>query len=184
MAFYYQAQADSADRLCDHAGCDGEGLYRAPKSRGNLRDYHWFCLDHVRSYNRSWNYCEGMSENEIEHEIRSSTTWERPTWKPSGPAGYEERIRQTIHDSAGFYGFGAGEFTTRARKVTPESRALETLGLEDGVTFADIKAKYRSLVKQHHPDINRGNAEAEERLKTINHAFNTLKRAHKADKVA
>ena len=183
MVFYYQSQTDSADRGCDHAGCDEEGLYRAPKSRGNLRDYHWFCLDHVRQYNRAWNYCAGMSENEIEHEIRSSTTWERPTWRPSGPAGYEDRIRQTIHDSGGFYGFGAGEYPGTRKKATPESKALDILGLEEGVTFAEIKSKYRALVKQYHPDTNRGDAEAEERLKTINHAFNTLKRSQKADKV-
>jgi len=38
-----------------------------------------------------------------------------------------------------------------------------------------IKARYIKLVKQLHPDANGGNPEAEERLKTVNLAYTTLK---------
>src|SRR5262249_31076333 len=34
-----------AERRCDVAGCDCTGEYRAPKSRRQLTDYFWFCLD-------------------------------------------------------------------------------------------------------------------------------------------
>ena len=33
---------------------------------GRMRDYLWFCLEHVRAYNASWNYHRDMSESEIE----------------------------------------------------------------------------------------------------------------------
>src|SRR5262249_29646421 len=72
--------AQPATRGCDHPGCAGDGLYRAPRSRAELSAYYWFCLDHVREYNAAWNYYAGMSELEIEREIRNDTTWQRPTW--------------------------------------------------------------------------------------------------------
>ena len=39
----------------------------------------------------------------------------------------------------------------------------------------EIKARYIKLVKQLHPDANGGNPEAEERLKSVNLAYTTLK---------
>src|SRR5581483_11385072 len=82
-------------RLCDHPGCECGGDFRAPRSRLELNHYFWFCLDHVRAYNAAWNYYAGMSEREIEAEIRRDTVWQRPSWKLGqrhGPA-YEHRIR-------------------------------------------------------------------------------------------
>ena len=54
--------------------------HRAPKSRENLREYYWFCLEHVREYNKSWNYFEDMSEEQISTYRHNSATWHRPTW--------------------------------------------------------------------------------------------------------
>ena len=68
----FTSEHDDRTRQCDSPGCAGEGLYRAPKSSRQLRDYHWFCLDHVRAYNRSWNFCAGFSEAEIEAMIREA----------------------------------------------------------------------------------------------------------------
>jgi hypothetical protein len=184
MAYDYDTSKQEDHRDCDHPGCFDEGIYRAPKSRGDLRDYHWFCLDHVRAYNRTWNYCAGMTEAEIEDEIRRSTIWDRPTWRPGGPAGYEERIRKTIHDSGGFYGFGPGEYAGVSRSTTPEGKALAVLGLHESATFDQIKLRYRELAKQHHPDRNAGDKTAEDRLRTVIQAFNTLKQAHQSDKAA
>ena len=89
-------------RLCDHAGCEAGGEFRAPRSRLELNHYYWFCLEHVRGYNAAWNYYAGMSEIEIEAEIRRDTVWQRPSWKLGqrhGPA-YEARI----NDPLGLYG--------------------------------------------------------------------------------
>jgi hypothetical protein len=95
------AEPEPPTRLCDHPGCDLGGDFRAPRSRLELDNYLWFCLDHVRGYNAAWNYYAGMSEREVEAEIRRDTVWQRPTWKLGmrhGPA-YEARMR----DPFGFY---------------------------------------------------------------------------------
>src|ERR1700739_4835002 len=89
------AEPDPPARMCDHPGCVAGGDFRAPRSRLELNHYYWFCLDHIRAYNAAGNYYSGMSDPEIEAEIRRDTVWQRPSWKLGerhGPA-YEARMR-------------------------------------------------------------------------------------------
>jgi hypothetical protein len=48
------------------------------------------------------------------------------------------------------------------------------LGLSHGATGDEIKAAYWALAKQHHPDVNAGDGEAERRIKEIIGAYETL----------
>ena len=66
---------------CTISTCRERGLYPAPRSRTQFRPYLWFCLEHVRIYNASWDFYAGMSVEEIEREIRRDTVWRRPTWR-------------------------------------------------------------------------------------------------------
>jgi DnaJ-class molecular chaperone len=50
----------------------------------------------------------------------------------------------------------------------------ETLGVEHSATEADIRKAYRKLAKLHHPDLNPGKAQAEERFKAISAAYALL----------
>jgi hypothetical protein len=62
-----------ATRRCDAPGCNADGKHRAPRSRDRLGDFYWFCLDHVRDYNRQGNFCANMDVREIEAAIRVDT---------------------------------------------------------------------------------------------------------------
>ena len=97
----FAAEPDPPLRGCDRPGCAAGGEFRAPKSRLELERYYWFCLEHVRAYNTAWNYYAGMSETEIEAEIRYDTVWQRPTWKlgERHSPTHGERVR----DPFGFY---------------------------------------------------------------------------------
>lgn len=173
-------------RPCDHPECDGAGDYRAPKSRNHLTDYYWFCLDHVRDYNRAWNYYAGLSPEEIEAATRLDTVWQRPTW-PLGSWRREELLRERIwtdfatgdriHGRTGEHE-DATRQRVRDRMATQEEKALATLDLTPPVGFEQIKRRYKALVKLHHPDANGGSREAEERLKLINQAYTVLKAAY------
>lgn len=174
-------------RGCDHPDCDGPGEFRAPKSRDRLDEYHWFCLDHVREYNKAWNYYAGMSQAEVEAETRRDTTWQRPTWPLGARAGgYRRFVRSTtsIHDGFGFFDDGDGErarrhANARAAGFHPDSagaRAIAIMNLEPPLNLTRLKARYKELVKLHHPDANGGDKVAEERLKEINEAYATLKK--------
>ena len=46
---YFAPQTDDKERRCDHPGCNKPGEYRAPKNR-KLKEYYWFCLEHVQEY--------------------------------------------------------------------------------------------------------------------------------------
>ena len=49
-----------------------------------------------------------------------------------------------------------------------------TLGVPRTASQADIKKAFRKLARQHHPDVNKGNAEAEKRFKEISEANEVL----------
>lgn len=50
----------------------------------------------------------------------------------------------------------------------------EVMGLKPGATEKEIRAAYRKLAKKHHPDLNPGNHQAEERFKEISVANELL----------
>ena len=181
----FDGAADTSVRPCDHPGCIAGGDFRAPKSRLELHHYYWFCLEHVRAYNSAWNYYAGMNEAEIEAEIRRDTVWQRPTWKLGdrhGP-GYAERIR----DHFGVFSGGPGDGGDRGRRnsgrgrdaarraLSAREQALAVFEIEPPFTPLRLKARYKALVKLHHPDAHCGDKAAEEKLKIINQAYATLK---------
>jgi hypothetical protein len=167
-------------RLCDHPTCDRLGEHRAPRSRGELKSYYWFCLDHVREYNAAWDYFDGMSQDEIEQFQRKNAYWHRPTWRLGmRPGG--EWSEDGLHDGLGLFGNGErpgpinGDDGAAAWRFKPgERHALAQMNLGSPVTLKEIKERYKELVKQHHPDANGGDKQAEERLKKIIQAYTHL----------
>jgi hypothetical protein len=171
-------------RVCDYPGCQAGGDFRAPKSRLELRDYYWFCLEHVRAYNSAWNYYAGMNAREIEAEIRSDTVWQRPSWRLGarhGPA-FAARLR----DRFGLFSNGAESARDRTRRrgdaarrtLSAREQALAVFDIEPPVTPGRLKARYKALVKMHHPDAHGGDKAAEEKLKIVNQAYATLKASY------
>ena len=50
----------------------------------------------------------------------------------------------------------------------------QVLGVEKNASEDDIKRAYRKLAKKYHPDMNPGNAEAEQKFKEVNEAYGIL----------
>ena len=50
----------------------------------------------------------------------------------------------------------------------------QVLGVPRDATAADIKRAYRKLARRHHPDVNTGDAAAEQRFKEVNEAHEVL----------
>src|SRR3954447_2978599 len=55
----------------------------------------------------------------------------------------------------------------------------EVLGVQRGASEADMKAAYRKLAMQHHPDRNPGDKDCEHKFKELNEAYDVLKGGHK-----
>jgi hypothetical protein len=173
----YAPDPEAPGLRCDAPECTALGEYRAPKSRSNLRDYWWFCLDHVRGYNAAWDYYKGATPGEIEAALRFDTSWQRPTW-PLGRLGVGAWEESVLHDP--LHVLAAAGLRGSARRSPEQTPAelrepLATLGLSWPTTLAAVKTRYKELAKRHHPDANGGDRAAEERLKTINLAYAMLR---------
>jgi hypothetical protein len=182
------SEGGAKTRTCDHPDCAEEGRFRAPRSRHRLRDYFWFCLDHVRAYNAAWNYFADMSEAEIDHYRHSQASWHRPTWPLNGKGNGKSHSHgfADLHmcdpldifanlDSPGQryseHAFtGAGDKPVTAKERT----ALSRLGLDESATRDDIKRAYKHLVKRYHPDVNGGDRAAEDKFKIVAEAYRHL----------
>jgi len=166
--------------VCDHPGCSEAGEFRAPRDR-SLSSYFHFCLEHVRAYNKAWNYYANMNSDEIEQQVRCSTVWDRPTWRMggAGPSRFDPRA---FKDPLGAFeamstapddGPGGAEPSPFPRD-SREAKALRDMELTWPLTRDELRARYRVLVKRHHPDANNGDKAAEERFKRVSEAYRVL----------
>lgn len=167
-------------RICDMPGCRTHGEYKAPRDR-SLSGHYWFCLEHVQEYNKAWDFFSGMSAREIEEQIVRSTLWDRPTRRYDTEAAMAEKLRAAAWQT---YHFTEREpprqeQTRRApERGTPETEALALFGLEPPVDMNGIKTRYKELVKKYHPDVNPGDKNAENMIKTINMSYTILRLAY------
>lgn len=170
---------------CDSPGCAAEGAYRAPMGRLREGQYFCFCLDHVREYNAKYNYFNGMKDDDVARYMKDATVGHRPTWAMGtrrGTTGFRE--------DGGPTGDPLGMYRARHHRRAPEKaqpryspvimRALAALGFDDMPIPEAIRARYKELVKRHHPDANGGDRSREEKLREIIHAYKTLRAARLA----
>ena len=65
--------------ICDWENCNETGAYKAPVEKDNSKKYRLLCLNHIKIFNKNWNYFENMSDQEIEFFIKSDLTWHKST---------------------------------------------------------------------------------------------------------
>jgi len=178
---------------CDWDDCEKPGTHRAPKSHRAGGEFHNFCLEHVRQYNKSFNYfAEGEEGKAKKSAAYSTDNGERPTWgmganahgrgnpKPRANAARDSAARR-INDPHNLFARlarnqGRNPIKEREKRIVEaDKRALEVLGLEGRKTSDEIKASYKALVKMYHPDANGGDRSSEDRLHAIITAYTHLK---------
>jgi hypothetical protein len=176
---------------CEWAGCKQGATHRAPKGRGQENDYHRFCLDHVREFNHSYNFFKDMSADAVASYQKDSLTGHRPTWKLGAMGGVGRKARpaadqapgeEPIRDPFGLFSRrgAARPAADEAKRKTVHNaarKALSELSLEVTASKAEIKARFKDLVKRHHPDVNGGDQSSEDKLREIIVAYNYLKSA-------
>ncbi|MBT7451837.1 MAG: J domain-containing protein, partial [Rhodospirillaceae bacterium] len=174
-----QPTGNGAVRHCQWRGCADVGLHRAPQDQ-SLSDYYFFCLEHIRLYNAQWNYHEGLGPDDMELEYRSAATWDRPTWK-MGERQAPGRPWQNIFDPFDLYKHTPDADRASHAEATSESvevsNARRTLGITGSSSLEEVKGRYKELVKRYHPDANGGSTTTEDKMKTINAAYQTLRTA-------
>jgi hypothetical protein len=179
---------------CEWKGCTEPGRHRAPKGRGRDGQFYTFCFEHVRQYNTTYNYFDGMSEAEVEQFQKAAVYGHRPTWRVGNNAwshgthhGCSENDQNAFLHARSASGYAFTGWRARRRSdETPvyrralkplERRALEMLDLPESASRDEIKARFKMLVKRHHPDANGGHRGSEDRLREIIQSYNYLKQA-------
>ncbi|MEM7177528.1 MAG: J domain-containing protein [Pseudomonadota bacterium] len=182
------------ERCCEWPDCNKKAEYRAPVSPDQINTYRWYCLEHVRMYNQSWNFFADWDPDEIDAQRRADQTWERPTWKlgkaPHDPANGQPHAegkawaRWGFTDPMELLGDSATINATQAdgrpkpRLTREEARAMDVLNVDHEVTMrAKVRARYRELIRDLHPDMNGGESVDPERLSRVLRAWDILKKS-------
>ena len=91
----------------------------------------------------------------------------------------KDTLDEIIFKFDSFYG---SRFDANPDEIVQEKDAFEILGLSKNASFDEVKARYKELVRQYHPDILMGRGESKEvierstkKLQEINEAYGRLK---------
>ena len=52
--------------ICDWKNCNEVGAYKAPIEKDNSKKFRMLCLEHIKIFNKNWNYFENMNDQQIE----------------------------------------------------------------------------------------------------------------------
>ena len=179
--------------LCEWKDCAESGRYPAPKGRGREGQYYRFCLDHVRQYNKSYNYFEGLSDDDMAQHLKDDVIGHRPTWGMGGRSSESSSSRSNadaakayayafgVHDPFDLFREDAQEQTARQNTnngrplMKAERKCLRQLNLEVGASKKEIRARFKELGRRHHPDHNGGDRSTEDKLREAIQAYNYLR---------
>ena len=82
--------------ICDWKNCNEIGRYKAPVEKDNSRKFRYLCLEHIKIFNKKWNYFSDMNEEQIEYFIKSDLTWHKPTKKFSSPENFFKILNKKL----------------------------------------------------------------------------------------
>ena len=162
--------------ICEWQNCREYGKFKAPAEKDNSKNFRWLCEEHIKLFNKNWNYFDGMSQNEIEQFIKSDVTWHRPTQKFGSPENFFNILwNNALEDKYKFFTQGRKNFKYSKKLCEKDKDAFAIMGLEFNSDWAAIQKKFKTLVKKFHPDRHLGNKKYEDKLKKITLAYSHLK---------
>ena len=162
--------------ICEWLNCCQTGKFKAPTERDNSKKFKWLCEEHIKLFNKSWNYFDGMSQNEIEKFIKSDITWHRPTQKFGSSDNFFNILwNNALDDNLKFFYTEKANHRFNKKLCDKDKDAFTILGLEFDADWITIQKKFKTLVKKFHPDKHSGNKKYEDKLKKITLAYSHLK---------
>ncbi|MBV7257514.1 J domain-containing protein [Pacificimonas sp. WHA3] len=155
---------------CARRGCREPGEFRAPlapntpAARDGAPEWQYFCLDHVREFNAGYSW---------KGDIPGPTD----RWDRAAKGFAANAYAGAFADELGIFGrdaFAAGRSSV-TRWSPAERDALGIFDLGESASAADIRARYKELVRRYHPDSNGGDRSHEARLQAVLDAYTSLK---------
>ena len=169
------------ENICDYKNCKKIAKYKAPIERDNSKKFKWLCLDHIKEFNKSWDYFKGMSDQEVGVFLKSDMTWHRATQAFSSPDNFFNILwNNTLNDGIDNLNNEYKKKNNREINLSDKDReAFKIIELEVDTKWNKIQNQFKKLVKKYHPDMNAGNKKFEEKLKIITLAYTHLKLTYK-----
>ena len=162
--------------ICDWDNCEKTGEYRAPVERDNSRNFRLLCLDHIKIFNKKWNYFENMTDQQIEFFVKSDLTWHKATKSFGSSENYFNILwNNALEDKLNIFGSSNFKDFKKTKLSQNDKDAYEIMELNYTAKWEEIQKKFKILVKKYHPDKNLGSKKYEDKLKTITLAYSQLK---------
>ena len=169
--------------ICDWNNCEKPGEYRAPIEKDNSKKYRLLCLEHVKEFNKNWNYFTGMTDGQIYNFLKSDLTWHKPTQSFSSSDNFFKVLwNNTLNDDNFSNRFDKNNGIQSFSFDQNDIKAFGILGISVGLKWEKVQEKFKKLVKKFHPDMNAGNKKFEDKLKVITLAYTQLKNTYR-DKI-
>jgi len=164
------------ENICEWHKCGEVGKFKAPQEKDNSRNFKLLCEKHIKLFNQSWNYFEGMSENEIGNFLKSDLTWHRPTQEFGSTDNFFNILwNNALSDKFKIFK-NENFFAAENKKLSEKDKdAFQIMELNLTADWKAIQSKFKTLVKKFHPDRNSGNKKFEDKLKKITLAYSHLK---------
>ena len=167
--------------ICDWNNCNKPASYKAPVEKDNSKKFRLLCLEHVKEFNKNWNYFSGMNDDQIYQFIKSDLTWHKPTQSFSSSDNFfkilwNNALKDDLQNSkidSSFDNMQQFKFDNN------DIKAFSILGINVGVKWEKVTQKFKKLVKKFHPDMNNGNKKFEDKLKVITLAYTQLKNTYR-----
>ena len=163
--------------ICEWDNCKEIGKFKAPAEKDNIRNFKWLCKEHIKLFNKNWNYFEGMTQSEIENFLKSDLTWHRPTQKFGSEDNFFNILwNHALSDKFKIFEKENSYQQNMNRNLCEKDKdAFKIMGLKFNADWASVQKKFKTLVKKFHPDKNAGSKEYEDKLKKITMAYSHLK---------
>ena len=167
--------------ICDWNNCRNTGEYKAPVEKDNSKDFRLLCLEHIKEFNKNWNYFLGMSDQQIYEFIKSDMTWHKPTQSFSSSDNFFKTLwKSALKDEIDKIKFTKDFNHIKEFKFNHNDiKAFSVLGISIGLKWKKVQEKFKKLVKKFHPDMNAGNKKYEDKLKVITLAYTQLKNTYR-----
>ena len=157
-------------------GCREPGEFRAPgdtpAGTEGPPDWQYFCLDHVREFNAGYSW-----GGDVMSEARGR--WDRAT-RAFAANAYSGSFDDEIGAMRGRFGsdvFPEPGERNRVRLSPDDHAALKAFALDRKATRAQIRSRYKQLVRRYHPDMNGGDRSHEAKLQAVIDAYTQLRRS-------
>ena len=163
--------------ICEWENCNEKGDYKAPIEKDNSKNHRWLCKEHIKLFNKSWDYFDGMNQSEIEDFLRSDMTWHRPTQKFGSSDNFFNILwNNALSDKFNLFNENKIFNSLNGKHLNEKDKdAFKIMGLEFNTDWPSVQKKFKTLVKKFHPDRNLGSKKFEDKLKKVTLAYSHLK---------